>query len=183
MHIWRYRNSYAAFPLTRPLYTLLSLYLSLSGLSLSSRLFSSLISNWRIWMVGLQVFFFSFFSFVKDLCWHLSPWLDDKQIPSPSPPPPPPWPILPISGSCSEEGGGRGGTREKWGLENCRVPDFEYLMYVLARVSLWGAAWAGWLSSLMHLSGPSRVIKFLYSPAPPPPTVWALKAPLWASCA
>ncbi len=42
---------------------------------------------------------------------------------------------------------------------------------------------AGWLSSLMHLSGPSRVIKFLYSPAPPPPTVWALKPPLWASCA
>jgi hypothetical protein len=23
----------------------------------------------------------------------------------------------------------------------------------------------------MHLSGPSRVIKFLYAPAPPPPTV------------
>ncbi len=42
---------------------------------------------------------------------------------------------------------------------------------------------AGWLSSLMHLSSPSRVIKFLYSPAPPPPTVWALKSLLWASCA
>ncbi len=27
---------------------------------------------------------------------------------------------------------------------------------------------AGWLSSLIHLSGPSRV-NFLYSPAPPPP--------------
>jgi hypothetical protein len=26
-------------------------------------------------------------------------------------------------------------------------------------------------------SGPSRVIKFLYSPAPPPPTVWALDLP------
>ncbi len=36
---------------------------------------------------------------------------------------------------------------------------------------------AGWLSSLNHLSGPSRVIKFLYSPAPPPPTVWALDLP------
>jgi hypothetical protein len=35
----------------------------------------------------------------------------------------------------------------------------------------------------MHLSGQSRVIKFLYSPAPPPPTVWDLKPPLWASCA
>ncbi len=35
----------------------------------------------------------------------------------------------------------------------------------------------------MHRSGPSRVIKFLYSPAPPPPTVWALKPPLQASCA
>jgi hypothetical protein len=33
---------------------------------------------------------------------------------------------------------------------------------------------AGGLSSLMHLGGPSRVIKFLYSPAPPSPTVWAL---------
>jgi hypothetical protein len=29
-------------------------------------------------------------------------------------------------------------------------------------------------------SGPSRAIKFLYAPAPPPPTVWALKPPLWA---
>ncbi len=29
------------------------------------------------------------------------------------------------------------------------------------------------LSSLIHLSGPSMVIKFLYSPAPQPPTVWA----------
>ncbi len=37
-----------------------------------------------------------------------------------------------------------------------------------------GGAGAGWLSSLMHRSGPSRVIKFLYSPVPPPPTVWAL---------
>jgi hypothetical protein len=32
----------------------------------------------------------------------------------------------------------------------------------------------------MNQSGPSRVIKFLYSPAPPPPTEWALKPPLWA---
>jgi hypothetical protein len=29
-------------------------------------------------------------------------------------------------------------------------------------------------------SGPSRVIKFLYAPAPPPPSVWALKPPSWA---
>ncbi len=36
---------------------------------------------------------------------------------------------------------------------------------------------AGWLSSLIHPSSPSRVIKFLYSPAPPPPTVWALDLP------
>ncbi len=35
----------------------------------------------------------------------------------------------------------------------------------------------GRLISLIHLSGPSRVIKFLYSPAPPPPTVWALDLP------
>jgi hypothetical protein len=28
--------------------------------------------------------------------------------------------------------------------------------------------------------GPSRAIKFLYAPAPPSPTVWALKPPLWA---
>ncbi len=41
-----------------------------------------------------------------------------------------------------------------------------------------GGARAGWLISLMYLSGPSRVIKFLYSPAPPPPTVWALKPSL-----
>ncbi len=33
---------------------------------------------------------------------------------------------------------------------------------------------AGWLSFLMHLSGQSRVVKFLYSSAPPPPTVWDL---------
>jgi hypothetical protein len=32
----------------------------------------------------------------------------------------------------------------------------------------------------MQLSGPSRVIKFLYAPAPPSPTVWALKPPSWA---
>jgi hypothetical protein len=41
-----------------------------------------------------------------------------------------------------------------------------------------GAARAGRISSFMHLSGPSRVIKFLYAPASPPPTVWALKPPL-----
>ncbi len=29
-------------------------------------------------------------------------------------------------------------------------------------------------------SGPSRAIKFLYAPAPPPPTVCALKPPSWA---
>jgi hypothetical protein len=29
-------------------------------------------------------------------------------------------------------------------------------------------------------SGPSRVNKFLYAPAPPPPSVWALKPPSWA---
>jgi hypothetical protein len=29
-------------------------------------------------------------------------------------------------------------------------------------------------------SGPSRAIKFLYAPAPPPPSVWALKPPSWA---
>jgi hypothetical protein len=40
-----------------------------------------------------------------------------------------------------------------------------------------GAARAGPLSSFMHLSGTSRVIKFLYAPAPPTPTVWALKPP------
>jgi hypothetical protein len=28
--------------------------------------------------------------------------------------------------------------------------------------------------------GLSRVIKLLYAPAPPPPTVWALKSPSWA---
>ncbi len=39
---------------------------------------------------------------------------------------------------------------------------------------------AGGLSSLIHLSGPSRVnySKFLYSPAPPRPTVWALDFPM-----
>jgi hypothetical protein len=38
---------------------------------------------------------------------------------------------------------------------------------------------ARWLSSLIHLSRPSRVnySKFLYSPAPPPPTAWALDLP------
>ena len=29
-------------------------------------------------------------------------------------------------------------------------------------------------------SVPSRAIKFLYAPAPPPPSVWALKPPSWA---
>jgi hypothetical protein len=32
----------------------------------------------------------------------------------------------------------------------------------------------------MYLSGQSRAITFLYAPAPPPPTVWALKPPSWA---
>jgi hypothetical protein len=31
---------------------------------------------------------------------------------------------------------------------------------------------------VMGGSGPSRAIKFLYAPAPPPPSVWALKPPL-----
>ena len=43
-----------------------------------------------------------------------------------------------------------------------------------------GAVRARLLSSFMHLSGPSRAIKFLYAPAPPSLTVWALKPPLWA---
>jgi hypothetical protein len=29
-------------------------------------------------------------------------------------------------------------------------------------------------------SGPSRANKFLYAPAPPPPSVWALTPPSWA---
>jgi hypothetical protein len=41
----------------------------------------------------------------------------------------------------------------------------------LMRFVMGGTALAGQLSSLMHLSGPSRVIKFLYAPALPPPTV------------
>ncbi len=40
-----------------------------------------------------------------------------------------------------------------------------------------GAAWAGRLSSFMHLSGPSRAVKFFYTPAPTHPLVWALKPP------
>ncbi len=32
----------------------------------------------------------------------------------------------------------------------------------------------------MGESGPSRANKFLYAPAPPPPSVWALKPPSWA---
>ncbi len=43
-----------------------------------------------------------------------------------------------------------------------------------------GAAQEGRLSSFKHLSDPSMAIKFLYAPAPPPPTVWALKPPSWA---
>ncbi len=43
-----------------------------------------------------------------------------------------------------------------------------------------GGAGAGWLSSFMQLSGLSKAIEFLYAPAFPPPTVWALKPPLWA---
>jgi hypothetical protein len=39
---------------------------------------------------------------------------------------------------------------------------------------------AGRLSYFMHLSGPSRVIKLLNAPVPPPSTVWALKPPSWA---
>ncbi len=40
-----------------------------------------------------------------------------------------------------------------------------------------GGAVTGRLSYIIHMSGPSRVIKFLYSPAPPPPTVWDLDLP------
>ena len=36
------------------------------------------------------------------------------------------------------------------------------------------------ISFVMGRSGPSRANKFLYAPAPPPPSVWALKPPLWA---
>ncbi len=36
------------------------------------------------------------------------------------------------------------------------------------------------LSYFMHLTGPSRAIKLLSAPAPPPPTVWALKPLSWA---
>ncbi len=56
-----------------------------------------------------------------------------------------------------------------------------------------GAARARLLSSFMHLSGPSRVIKFLYAPERPEqggyvplcpcsstPSVWALKPPTWS---
>ena len=40
-----------------------------------------------------------------------------------------------------------------------------------------GGAVTGRLSYIIHMSGPSRVIKFLYSPAPPLPTEWALDLP------
>jgi hypothetical protein len=43
-----------------------------------------------------------------------------------------------------------------------------------------GAARAGRLSSFMHLSSPNRAIKVLYAPAPPPPTIWALKSLSWS---
>ncbi len=36
------------------------------------------------------------------------------------------------------------------------------------------------LSYFMHLTGPCRAIKLLSAPAPPPPTVWALKPLSWA---
>jgi hypothetical protein len=36
------------------------------------------------------------------------------------------------------------------------------------------------ISFVIGGSGPSRANKFLYAPAPPPPSVWALKPPLWA---
>jgi hypothetical protein len=36
------------------------------------------------------------------------------------------------------------------------------------------------INFVMGGSGPSRAIKFLCAPAPPPPTVWALKPPSWA---
>ncbi len=62
---------------------------------------------------------------------------------------------------------------------NVHAPDahigFFLIMYLTVSSSflvsfvMGGAARAGCLSSLMHLSGPSRVIKFLYSPAPLPP--------------
>jgi hypothetical protein len=43
-----------------------------------------------------------------------------------------------------------------------------------------GGGRAGRLSSFIYLSGLSRAIKFLYAPAPLPPTIWALKPPSWA---
>jgi hypothetical protein len=36
------------------------------------------------------------------------------------------------------------------------------------------------ISFVLGGRGPSRVNKFLYAPAHPPPSVWALKPPLWA---
>ncbi len=36
------------------------------------------------------------------------------------------------------------------------------------------------ISFVMGGSGPSRANKFLYAPAPPPPSVWALKPRSWA---
>jgi hypothetical protein len=43
-----------------------------------------------------------------------------------------------------------------------------------------GGGEAGRLSSFMHLSSPSRAIKFLCAPALLAPIVWALKPPSWA---
>jgi hypothetical protein len=40
-----------------------------------------------------------------------------------------------------------------------------------------GAARAERLCTFMHLSSLSGAIKFLYAPAPPSPSVWALKPP------
>ncbi len=76
-----------------------------------------------------------------------------------------PYSLLLISNKFWMGGGGEGGSAEgRREGENKRS----------------GGVGAGRLSYFMQLSGPSSAIKFLYAPAPPPPTVWALKPSSWA---
>ncbi len=58
-----------------------------------------------------------------------------------------------------------------WGLRPFYTPE-EHIMYL--PVVSWFL-----ISFVMGGNGPSRANKFLYGPAPPPPSAWTLKPPSW----
>ncbi len=69
-----------------------------------------------------------------------------------------------------------------WGRNQWRAEVFTNFKFYAPEAHIMYLTVVSWflISFVMRGSGPSRAIKLLYAPAPPPPSVWTLKPPWWA---